>query len=236
MEDTLLYWHGFNLYYFLFMVPGLLLSIWASARVKRTFGTYNKVHTLNGLTGAQAARRILDLNGLQHVQVQQISGSLSDHYDPRTDVVSLSQATYDSASVGAVGVAAHEVGHAIQHAQGYAPAKVRSAIVPVTNISTSLSIPLIFVGFLLSVTGLIYLGIILFSASVLFQLVTLPVEFNASRRALQTLGDTNLLTPEENDGARKVLGAAALTYVAALLTSLLQLAYYIFLARGRRRR
>ena len=231
-----MYLWGFNIYYFIFMIPGLIVSMWAQAKVKRTFAKYNNVPTLQGLTGAQAARRILDGNGLANVPVERVAGSLSDHYDPKANVVRLSDATYASTSVGAVGVAAHEVGHAVQHAVGYGPARLRSAIVPVCNIGTSLSVPLIVVGFMLQFFGLIYVGIALFSLAVVFQLVTLPVEFNASSRAVQTLDSTGMVTPEEGAGVRKVLTAAALTYVAALLTSLLQLAYYIAMAGGRRSR
>lgn len=226
---------GFNAFYFLFMIPGLLLGIWAQIKMKSTFAKYAQVPTLNGLTGAEAARRILDGAGLQNVPVQRVAGRLSDNFDPRNGVVSLSEATYDVASVAAVGVAAHECGHAIQHAAGYAPAKLRSAIVPVTNLGTGLSIPLIFIGFALNFLGLVYVGIAFFSLAVLFQLVTLPVELNASQRAMQVLNSTGMVTPEESVGVKKVLTAAALTYVAALLTSLLQLAYYVVLANGRRR-
>lgn len=225
---------NFNIYYFLFMVPGLLVSLWASWKVKSTFAKFNNVQTLGGLTAAQAARRILDFNGLQNVPVQAIGGKLSDNYNPKTNVVNLSASTYGRATVGAVGVAAHEVGHAMQHAQGYGPARLRTAIVPICNIGTGLAIPLLLIGFFMQIFGLVYAGIALFSLAVLFQLVTLPVEFNASKRAIQTLGSTGLLSAEEVEGVRKVLTAAALTYVAALLTSLLQLLYYITIA-GRRR-
>ncbi len=227
--------YGYNMTYFLIMLPGLLITLWASAKMNGTFRKYQNVRTLSGMTGAQAARAILDANGLQDVPVNRVSGKLTDFYDPRTNSVSLSDATYASASVGAVGVAAHECGHAAQHAAGYFPARLRTAIVPVANIGSKLSIPLIILGFVLSIFQLVTAGIVLFSLAVLFQLVTLPVEFNASRRALATLGETGLVTPEEATGVRRVLTAAALTYVAALLQSLLQLLYYVMLA-GRRRR
>ncbi len=226
--------YGLNIEYLLFMVPGLILSIWASAKVKSTFGKYNKVPTLSGLTGAEAARRILDGNGLQAVAIERVDGNLSDHYDPSANVVRLSSSTYGSASVGAVGVAAHECGHAVQHAVGYGPAKLRSAIVPICNIGSRVSIPLIIAGMWLNMLELSYVGIALFVLAVIFQLVTLPVEFNASRRAIETLDSTGMVTPEENNGVRKVLTAAALTYVAALLTSLLQLTYFISRVGGRR--
>lgn len=229
-----MYWHNFNMYYFMFMIPGLLISLWASAKVKNTFAKYSNVRVMNGLTGAQAARQILDRNGLQNVQVVRVSGKLTDHYDPRTQIVSLSDSTYNSPSVGAVGVAAHECGHAIQHNVGYGPIKARTAIVPLANVGSSLSVPLIFIGFFLNLLNLVYVGIVLFGLAVLFQLVTLPVEFNASRRAMECLSEYNMVTPEEGQGVRKVLTAAALTYVAALLTSLLQLMYYLTIANRRR--
>ena len=227
--------YGFNMYYFMFMIPGLLITLWAQWKMKSTFSPYEKVPTRQGLTGAQAARDILDANGLQNVQVQRVGGRLTDHFDPRTNVVNLSAATYDAPTIGGVGVAAHECGHAIQHAVGYGPIKLRTAIVPVANWGSRLSIPLIFVGFLLSLTGLIYLGIILFGLAVLFQLVTLPVEFNASRRALAAIESRNLLTDDELRGARSVLRAAAMTYVAALLVSFAQLLRLIILYGNRRR-
>lgn len=221
--------------YLLFMIPGLIITVWASAKMNSTYKKYQNVRILSGLTGAEAARRILDMNGLQHVAVNRVSGSLTDHYDPRTQTVSLSDSTYNSPSVGAVGVAAHECGHAVQDATGYTFLKVRNAIVPVCNIGSKLSVPLIIIGFILSMTQLVTVGIILFSLAVVFQLITLPVEFNASSRALQTLNDTGMVTPEESGGVQKVLTAAALTYVAALLQSLLQLLYYVSLS-GRRRK
>ena len=230
-----MFWYGMNMYYFVFMIPGLIISLWAQTKMKSTFAKYERVPTLQGLTGAQAARRILDVSGLGNVQIERVPGKLSDHFDPRTNVVRLSQSTYDSPTVGAVGVAAHECGHAMQYAEGYTPIKVRSAIVPLTNIGSSLSVPLIFIGFWLGALNLVYIGIGLFGLVAIFQLVTLPVEFNASRRAVVTLDSTNMVTPEESAGVRKVLTAAALTYVAALLTSLLQLLYYITLLSGRRR-
>lgn len=225
----------FDPMYFLFMIPGLIISMWASARVNSTYKKYQNVRILSGLTGAQAARQILDGNGLQHVAVNHVTGNLTDHYDPRTQTVNLSDATFASPSVGAVGVAAHECGHAVQDATGYTFLKVRNAIVPVCNIGSRLSVPLIIAGFLLSITQLVSVGIILFSLAVVFQLITLPVEFNASARALQTLNSTGMVTPEESGGVKNVLTAAALTYVAALLQSLLQLLYYITLSNRRRR-
>lgn len=228
------YFSYFNWYYLAFMIPGLIITMWAQFKMKRTFAKYQNVPTLQGLTGAQAARSILDRSGLQAVPVDQIGGQLSDNYDPKGNAVHLSQATYGRATIGAVGVAAHECGHAVQHAEGYGPAKLRSAIVPMCNIGSGLSVPMIILGAVLNFPGLITVGIVLFSLAVLFQLVTLPVELNASRRALATLNSTGMVTPEESEGVRQVLTAAALTYLAALLTSLLQLLYYVTVF-GRRR-
>lgn len=229
-----MYYGGFNLAYLLFMLPGLILSMWASAKVKSTFNKYNQVRVANGLTGAMAARQILDMNGLQNVAVERVSGQLSDHFDPKANVVRLSDSTYNSPSVGAVGVAAHECGHAVQHAVGYFPIKIRTAIVPICNIGSRLSVPLIILGLILNFLNLAYVGIALFGLAVVFQVVTLPVEFNASARAIKTLNSTGLVTPEEGRGVQKVLTAAALTYVAAMLTSLLQLLYYVSLVGKRR--
>lgn len=228
--------YGMNLYYFIFMVPALIVTLWAQFKMKSTFSKYNQVPTIQGLTGAQAARRILDMNGLQSVQIEMVQGNLSDHYDPKTNIVRLSQATYGQATVGAVGVAAHECGHAVQHAEGYGPIKVRSALVPISNLGSTLSVPLIIIGLLLGFTQLAYVGIALFGLAVLFQLVTLPVEFNASSRAIATLDQSGMVTPEENNGVRKVLTAAALTYLAGLLSSVMQLLYFVTLAGGRSRR
>ena len=217
------------------LLPAIILSIWASANVKSTFGKYSRMYNRFGLTGADAARKILDMNGLYDVRIERISGELTDNYDPRTNVVHLSELTYSSQSVAAVGVATHEVGHAIQHATGYSPIKVRNAIVPAVNVCNMLSMPIILLGIILSYNQtLVDLGIILFSATVLFQLITLPVEFNASSRALRTLEGQNILAPDEMQGASKVLRAAALTYVAAALSSLLSLLRLILIFGGNR--
>lgn len=228
-------WGMFDPVYFLYMLPGLIIVLFAQAKVKSTFNKYNKVSTYQGLTGAQAARAILDQNGLQNVAIEQVAGQLTDHYDPKTNVVRLSQATYGKATVGAVGVAAHECGHAIQYARGYTPIKIRTSIVPICNLGSSISIPLMLFGFIFNLYGLVYFGIALFALVVLFQLVTLPVEFNASKRAIISLNESGMVTPEESNGVKKVLSAAALTYVAALLQSLLMLLYYISRFGGRRR-
>lgn len=225
----------FDPLYFLYMLPGLVLVLFAQAKVKSTFAKYDRVPTWQNLTGAQAARLILDQNGLQNVPVEQVAGNLTDHYDPKTNVVRLSQATYGKATVSAVGVAAHECGHAVQYAQGYAPIKLRTGIVPICNLGSSLSVPLMVLGYILRTPELITAGIILFALVVFFQLVTLPVEFNASRRAISTLNQSGMVTPEESVGVKKVLSAAALTYVAALLQSFLILLYYIGRFSGRRR-
>lgn len=222
-------------YYIILVLPAMLIALWAQMRVKGTFAQFSTRSVHSGLTGAQVARRILDANGLTYVRVEQVAGSLSDHYDPRSQVVRLSQDVYGRSTVAAVGVAAHETGHAIQHAVGYAPLQLRTAIIPITNIGSSLSIPLILLGFFLGYYPLVSLGIILFSLVTVFQLITLPVEFNASRRALVTLEQYHMVSNEEHNGVKKVLSAAALTYVAALIVSVANLLRLILLFGGRRR-
>lgn len=222
------------LYIFL-VIPAVIVAAIAQANVSGTFSKYSKVRTARGYTGAEAARAILDANGLYNVRVERVAGNLTDHFDPRQNVIRLSQGVYDNATVAAVGVAAHESGHAVQYATGYAPIKLRNAIVPVTQFGSSLSIPVLLLGFFMGLQPLVYAGIILFSAMVVFQLVTLPVEFNASSRALAIIEEQELLGSEELRGAKKVLGAAALTYVAALLVSLMQLLRIILRFGGRRR-
>ncbi len=222
---------------YILVIIGAVICLIASARVKSTFRKYDRVRSMSGMTGAQAAERILHSAGIWDVSIQHVSGELTDHYDPRNKVLRLSDSTYSSASVAAVGVAAHECGHAIQHQKAYAPLSIRSAIVPVANIGSTLAWPLIVIGLLItSNTGtlLINLGILCFSLAVLFQLVTLPVEFNASGRALRILGDTGILGTEELKSTRKVLKAAALTYVAGAAASILQLLRLLFLSSGRR--
>ena len=202
------------------LIIGMLLSLAASTRLKSTFSYYRRIRSASGLTGAETAERILRAAGITDVHVRAISGSLTDHYDPRTKRLALSQDVYGRTSVAAVCVAAHECGHAIQHNINYAPLNIRSAIVPVANIGSSLSWPIFLLGLILSIPALTTAGIVLFSLAVLFQLVTLPVEFNASSRALKMLESTGILSHEENKGAKKVLTAAALTYVAALASSI----------------
>lgn len=218
----------------LLVLPALILSLWAQFRVNSTFDKYAKIYNRRGLTGADAARRILDANGLHHVRIEQVHGHLSDHYDPRANVIRLSDSVYGSPSAAAVGVAAHEAGHAVQYAKNYAPIKLRAAIIPVTRFGSMLAMPLFFIGLLAAFPPLLLAGILLYSAVTLFQLVTLPVEFNASSRALQTLEHTGMLVGDELDGARRVLSAAAMTYVAALVSSLLTLLRLLILANRRR--
>lgn len=231
-----MYFWGYDITYFIFMIPCLILSLYCSAKVNSTFNKYSKVDNKRGITGAQAAQQVLTANGVTGVRIEQVSGKLTDHFDPRTNTIRLSDAVYNNTSVAAVGVAAHEAGHAVQHAQDYMPNKIRSAIVPVANIGSKLSWILIFIGFLLPVqyNFVITLGIIFFSLSVLFTLVTLPVEFNASKRALATIKGTNLLYDDEYTGAKKTLSAAAMTYVAAAATAIAQLLRLVLLASRRR--
>ncbi|MEY8423965.1 zinc metallopeptidase [Lachnospiraceae bacterium 38-14] len=221
--------------YFLVIIGALICMI-ASARVKTTFNKYSRYRSRTNMTGKEAAQRVLRSAGIMDVTVRHVSGSLTDHYDPRNKTLNLSDSVYDSTSVAAIGVAAHECGHAIQHQKDYAPLSIRSAIVPVANIGSTLAWPLIIIGLLFSsATGsfLIKLGIICFSLAVLFQLVTLPVEFDASRRAVNILGSTGILSEEELPMTKKVLGAAALTYVAGAAAAILQLLRLILLFGGR---
>ena len=222
---------------YILVVIGAIICLIASARVKTTYAKYSKYRSMSGMTGAQAAQRILNAAGIYDVEIRHVSGNLTDHYDPRNKTLSLSDSVYGSTSVAAVGVAAHECGHAIQHQKNYAPLTIRGAIVPVANIGSTLAWPLILIGlFISSRSGqaLITAGIICFSLAVLFQIVTLPVEFNASRRAVRILGETGILGEQELGYTRKVLGAAALTYVAGAASAILQLLRLILLFGGRR--
>lgn len=236
-----LFWGDWTI---LVLLPAMIFAIYAQAKVKSTFAKYDKVRNSTGLSGAEAARRILDRNGLYDVRIEKIKGQLTDHYDPKDNVIRLSESTYDSTSVAAVGVAAHETGHAIQHATGYFPIKIRMAIVPVTRVGSMLAMPIFLVGIIMASMSyygdiFMFLGILLFSLSTVFQLVTLPVEFNASNRALRTLEENGIMYGEDIGGAKKVLSAAAMTYVAALassLASLLRLLLIASSASGRRRR
>lgn len=237
---ALYYGFGYRYYIdptYILIIIGMVISLLASAKVKSTFARYSNVRSMSGLTGAQAAERILHNAGIYDVSVQRISGNLTDHYDPRSKILRLSDSVYGNTSVAAIGVAAHECGHAIQHSKNYAPLQIRSALVPIANFGSTLSWPLIILGVVLGWSQtLITLGIILFCAAVLFQLVTLPVEFNASNRAIKILGSTGILGGNEVAQTKKVLSAAALTYVAAAAASILQLLRLIILFGGRRDR
>ncbi len=235
------YGYGYGyLSYLVFMLPALLLGLWAQAKVKHTFNKYNKISNSRGMTGAQAARMVLDRNGLSYVRIEHVNGSLTDHYDPKDNVIRLSSSVYNSASIGAVGVACLEAGHAVQHAEEYTPIRIRNAIIPVCNFGSSFGPVLILIGCLFSGSkfglSLVFFGILLFSLVAVFQLVTLPVEFDASNRALSVIRDSGMFAEADYKGARKVLSAAAMTYVAALITSLLQILYYVlrYLGGGRR--
>ena len=230
----------FNFEYLIIMLPALFFASWASSRVNSTFKKYQDDYSRSGMSGAEAARKLLDLNGLTHIRIEAIPGKLTDHYDPKNNVIRLSSSVYNSRSTAAIGVACHEVGHALQYANNYFPIKVRNIIIPITNFGSKLVMPLILIGFLLSYFGevyamIAYVGVAFFAFSVLFQLVTLPVEYNASSRAIKAIDEYGFLYEEEIDGARKVLNAAALTYVAALATSLAQLMYLLRLENRIRR-
>lgn len=227
--------YGFDIYYFILIIPALLFGLWAQSQVNSSFEKYSRVGTMRGMTGAQAAEFILNQNGIYDVQIHHISGNLTDNFNPSKKTISLSDSVYNSTSIAAIGVAAHEAGHAVQHAVNYAPIRIREIIIPVTQIGSWLYLPIIMVGFLFSSQSLVNIGILLFSTLAIFQLVTLPVEFNASRRAIETLEGSGILYGDEITGAKRVLRAAALTYVAALVSSLAQLLRLILIFGGRRR-
>ena len=223
---------------YVMVLIGVVICMLASANVNRTFQKYSRIRSHSGMTGREAAERLLHANGIYDVTVQHVAGNLTDHYDPRNKTLNLSDSTYASTSVAAIGVAAHECGHAVQHANGYAPLKIRGSLVPVANFGSTLAWPLILIGFLIQGNAsvlLINLGILLFSAAVLVQIVTLPVEFNASSRALKSLETNGILYTEEVADTRKVLRAAALTYVASAASAILQLLRLILISGGRRR-
>ncbi|MGI5893649.1 MAG: zinc metallopeptidase [Candidatus Merdivicinus sp.] len=224
----------FDIYYLYFIVPALLFTIWAQVKLKSTYAKYGRILNRSGMTGADAARLILDRNGLEHIRIEHVSGQLTDHYSPKENVIRLSDSTYQVASIGAIGVAAHECGHAIQYDVNYLPIKIRNAIIPVTQIGSQLAWPLFALGLIFQFGVLLDIGIWLFAAVTIFQLITLPVEFNASRRAMATLESDSMLQEDELRGARKVLTAAAMTYVAALATALANLLRMIAL-RNRNR-
>lgn len=226
----------YNPTYILVMI-GVVICLLASAKMNSTFSKYSRVRSHSGMTGKEAAEALLHREGIYDVRVEYVAGNLTDHYDPRSKVLRLSDATYQQTSVAAIGVAAHECGHAIQHARGYAPLSIRSALVPVANFGSSIAWPLIIIGLIMnSQTSQLFLnlGVIAFSMAVLFQIVTLPVEFNASRRALKILGNTGMLYPDEVRETRKVLTAAALTYVAGAASAILQLLRLIMISNSRR--
>lgn len=230
----------FDWTYIVLVMPCVLFSLWASSSVNSTFKKYSSQMSRRGITGAQAAERVLRSNGVSGVRIERVNGNLTDHYDPRTNVIRLSDSVYGNTSTAAIGVACHEAGHAVQYAQSYAPIKFRAAIIPITNIGSKLAMPLILIGLLFAVFEnlsytFVYLGIACFGLSLVFQLVTLPVEFNASRRALAAIETGELLTEEEQKGARNTLRAAAMTYVAATAVALAQLLRLILIF-GRRRR
>lgn len=234
------YYYGFDTTYLLIVLPCLILSLIASSRVNSTFRQYSKQISSRRITGRDAAMRVLLANGVSNVRIERVSGNLTDHFDPKSNVIRLSDAVYDSASTAAIGVACHEAGHAVQHAHGYFPIKVRAAIIPLTNFGSRLAMPLILLGVLFGAMGsysytLIYIGIACFALSLVFQLVTLPVEFNASRRAMQAIVSAGILTEDEQRGARKTLTAAAMTYVAAVAVAAAQLLRLVLLFGGRRR-
>ena len=222
-------------YYWMLLLPAMAIAAIAQWKVSATFRRYSGVRSARGYTGAQAAEAVLRAHGVRDVRIERVSGHLTDHFDPRSNTIRLSDSVYGSASVAAMGVAAHEAGHAVQYAVGYGPIKLRNAIIPVCNLGSQLSMIFIVLGMILYIQPLFAVGILLFSRAVVVQLVTLPVEFNASRRALQTLESAHLLDGSELGGARKVLSAAAMTYVAALLVSVAQLLRFVLAFAGRRR-
>ena len=232
------YYYGFDLSYVILVLPCVIFALWASAQVNSTFNKYSNQYSLRRITGAQAAQQVLHRHGVMNVRIERIAGNLTDHFDPKTNVIRLSDKVYDSTSTAAIGVACHEAGHAVQYAQRYFPIQLRAAIIPITNIGSKLAMPLILLGIFLSYMGsysytFIYVGIACFGLSLVFQLVTLPVEFNASNRALAAIEEYGMLNDSEVKGARKTLRAAALTYVAAVAVSLAQLLRLLLIFGGR---
>ena len=227
--------------YIVLVLPAIIFAMWASSRVNSTFQRYQGQYSSRGLTGAEAAQMVLQRNGIYGVRIERVSGNLTDHYDPRSNVIRLSDSVYGNTSTAAIGVACHEAGHAVQHAEHYLPVKIRTAIVPITNIGSRLSMPLILLGLLFGATSsffatLAYVGVACFALSTIFQLVTLPTEFDASRRALTAIEQGGMLSGEELQGAKKVLSAAAMTYVAALAVSITQLLRLMLLVNRRNNR
>lgn len=233
----MLYYYGFDWTYVVIVLPCIIIAMIASAKVNSTFKRYSKQMSSRRISGSEAAMRVLHANGVTNVRIERVAGNLTDHYDPKANVIRLSDSVYSSTSTAAIGVACHEAGHAVQHAEHYAPIKLRTAIIPITNIGSMLAMPLILIGILFSTTyELVYIGIALFSLSLVFQLVTLPVEFNASRRAMEAIENAEILSGDELKGARRTLTAAAMTYVAAVAVSAAQLLRLIILFGGGRRR
>lgn len=231
------FFYGFDWTYLVFIVPCIIITLICQVKVQSTFSKYSKIRNSRNITGAQAAEYVLRQNGVTGVRIEHVSGSMTDHFDPRTNVIRLSDTVYNSNSVAAVGVACHEAGHAVQHAEGYLPNKIRSIILPMAKIGSQLSWILILLGLIFTAKVgfvLLYIGIILFSLSVLFTIATLPVEFNASKRALECIKTSDLLYGDEYTGAKRTLQAAAMTYVASALTAIMQLLRLIIIARGRR--
>lgn len=227
------YYYGFDYTYVLVLI-GAVLCMWASYRVNSVYNKYSHIRSASGMTGAEVAQRILEKNGVRDVRVEHVSGNLTDHYDPRTQTVNLSDAVYGSTSVAAIGVAAHECGHVMQHESGYMPLKIRTALVPAANLGSQIGLPLVIIGLIFGLSNsFIAIGIWIFALAVLFQIVTLPVEFNASHRALAMLEEYGILGTDEVESSRKVLGAAAMTYVAAAASAVLQLLRLIMLGRRR---
>lgn len=229
------YFYGIDIYYLILILPAFILSLFAQIKIKSTFSKYSKIISQNGLTGADAARKVLELNGVSGVMIERVNGSLTDHFDPRTKVIRLSDTVFDSSSVAAIGVAAHEAGHAVQYDREYFPIKARNALVPIVNFGSSFSFIAIFLGFLFSFQPLVLIGIGFFSFAVLFQIITLPVELNASARAVKTIREGALLESEnEVKGAKSVLTAAAMTYIAVAIMSVAQLLRLVLISRRRR--
>lgn len=228
--------YGFfiDYYYIILVIPAMLISLWAQFKVKSTYKKYSGISNSKNITGAYAAQAVLTHYGITDVRIERVAGTLSDHYDPRSKVIRLSEGVYSSNSIAAIGIACHEAGHAAQHAQNYVPIKVRNSLIPICNIGSTLGVPLAIFGYILGFEPLISIGLLLYAAITVFQLVTLPVEFNASRRALRVIDETNLLYDDESGGAKKVLTAAAMTYVAAMLVSLANLLRLILRFNRRR--
>ncbi|MBQ3692472.1 MAG: zinc metallopeptidase [Clostridia bacterium] len=224
----------YDLTYLIFMLPAIILSMWAQFKVKSSYNKYSKIPNSRGMTGETAARAVLGCHGITNVRIEHVAGSLTDHFSPKENIIRLSDGVYSQVSIAAVCIAAHEAGHAVQHAEGYVPNKIRSSIIPVASITSKLSMPILIAGFLFSDT-LIRVGIIAYSLAVLVYLVTLPVEFDASRRALSAIKSNYMLDENEYKGAKSVLTAAAMTYVASALSALIQFLRLVLIANGRRR-